>query len=930
MRTLPFPSEPAFAREVSYEYGTPASNTDDIPIDPALAGPPIDPALQHWPDASPNEHDPYYAAGPPPPFSPHRRDYSQGPQGDPFAPAPPPPYFPQDEQATPVFKQPVKKKRRPTRQKDCSFCGGTEKKNPKGVPERHPSCLHVAEIAEGLRQYPWTCLECKVCEICHEKGDDDRLLFCDLCDRGWHMDCLNPPIEESPPGKWHCPICSGMPSGLCGPSEEQRESQVPSDAETQEDRRESSVASSSRSQLQAPHKSRKKWKGKHRAVTTDESELDADGEVDVDVDDFDTPVAGPRERSRRKTYASRKKRAAEGASPSPTATPTSTRGPRLKIKAPKSMIVRLRLPPQGKGKEKETDGTSDDEPKGMFDDLLTPEESDTRKTTIASTDVARFEKARDAAEARLAPVKPPPIVPDTPMPGPSVRPLRSAAHLMSTAPLTPGLGRSLSPTPSTPATPGGAPSAKNPALRIRTIRFGSFDIQTWYDAPFPEEYANVPDGRLWICYLLSKKEQRAGSPEKPLSGLGALGYRNYWTLALMRYLKTAPDNPRLEDISRATCMTIEDIYNTLEEQGMIDVYAHQSPPKPKPLPGQSIKFPRGRKNGVARRHLIRTQTQDDDVNKGPFVPPSRYKISWDRGHVEEYLARWEAKGYFKINPEKLKWTPFLLSRTKADEPEGAGMEVVPAVLPVPSAAEEVAEDSAAEDSDMPMSVVELPGPAVDETPQNHVPNPDPDPEIATPSARRLRTSCSPSKRTMHIPDAPPSLATRRLRSQAHISTTVFPSPSPTTQHTNGMRRTRSSSSRVVTPLKANLRSQKQAQAALINMKDTLDADAALAQKLAEEEMHPRRMLRSRSNTGLTAGRSSGPAAGRELKRSLSASSRSVKKRRRVDTSPEPEPESEPEMEPDPDKDDDAYEDADAEADANADGEDEDKVDGKQR
>ena len=49
-----------------------------------------------------------------------------------------------------------------------------------------------------------------------------------------------------------------------------------------------------------------------------------------------------------------------------------------------------------------------------------------------------------------------------------------------------------------------------------------------------------------LGYLLSKKERRAGSPEKPLSALGALGYKNYWTLSLMRYLDTAPPNPRLE------------------------------------------------------------------------------------------------------------------------------------------------------------------------------------------------------------------------------------------------------------------------------------------------------------------------------------------------------------------------------------------------
>jgi hypothetical protein len=45
MRGLPFPSNVVFDRETSYEYGTPVANVDDIPIDPALVGPPIDPAL---------------------------------------------------------------------------------------------------------------------------------------------------------------------------------------------------------------------------------------------------------------------------------------------------------------------------------------------------------------------------------------------------------------------------------------------------------------------------------------------------------------------------------------------------------------------------------------------------------------------------------------------------------------------------------------------------------------------------------------------------------------------------------------------------------------------------------------------------------------------------------------------------------------------
>ena len=45
MRGLAFPSDTAVDRETSYEYGTPISNVDDIPIDPALGGAAIDPAL---------------------------------------------------------------------------------------------------------------------------------------------------------------------------------------------------------------------------------------------------------------------------------------------------------------------------------------------------------------------------------------------------------------------------------------------------------------------------------------------------------------------------------------------------------------------------------------------------------------------------------------------------------------------------------------------------------------------------------------------------------------------------------------------------------------------------------------------------------------------------------------------------------------------
>ncbi|ESO99595.1 hypothetical protein LOTGIDRAFT_176500, partial [Lottia gigantea] len=34
------------------------------------------------------------------------------------------------------------------------------------------------------------------CRLCRKKGDAERMLLCDGCDRGHHMDCLKPPIKS--------------------------------------------------------------------------------------------------------------------------------------------------------------------------------------------------------------------------------------------------------------------------------------------------------------------------------------------------------------------------------------------------------------------------------------------------------------------------------------------------------------------------------------------------------------------------------------------------------------------------------------------------------------------------------------------------------------------------------------------------------------
>lgn len=53
----------------------------------------------------------------------------------------------------------------------------------------------------------WQCAACKSCQVCHGRGSEKDLLFCDKCDRGLHTTCANPPLRSIPPGAFVCDIC---------------------------------------------------------------------------------------------------------------------------------------------------------------------------------------------------------------------------------------------------------------------------------------------------------------------------------------------------------------------------------------------------------------------------------------------------------------------------------------------------------------------------------------------------------------------------------------------------------------------------------------------------------------------------------------------------------------------------------------------------
>ncbi|OWF47440.1 PHD finger protein 10 [Mizuhopecten yessoensis] len=70
----------------------------------------------------------------------------------------------------------------------------------------HPTCLDLtAEMVTVIKTYPWQCMECKTCVECMDPYDEDKMIFCDRCDRGYHTFCVG--LRSIPNGQWKCRSC---------------------------------------------------------------------------------------------------------------------------------------------------------------------------------------------------------------------------------------------------------------------------------------------------------------------------------------------------------------------------------------------------------------------------------------------------------------------------------------------------------------------------------------------------------------------------------------------------------------------------------------------------------------------------------------------------------------------------------------------------
>ncbi|XXG95677.1 Histone acetyltransferase [Hypoxylon texense] len=135
-------------------------------------------------------------------------------------------------------------------------------------------------------------------------------------------------------------------------------------------------------------------------------------------------------------------------------------------------------------------------------------------------------------------------------------------------------------------------------------------------------------GHLLIdfSYLLTKVEEKTGSPEKPLSDMGLVSYRNYWRLILCGYLlaqmpedKSQRKGLSIRQVSDDTGMTPDDVISALE----------------------------------ALRFLVRD----------PVTQVYAFRVDLD--YCQKEVAKWENKKYVTLNPKNLTWTPYVMGRSNA-------------------------------------------------------------------------------------------------------------------------------------------------------------------------------------------------------------------------------------------------------------------------
>ncbi|KAJ8414503.1 hypothetical protein AAFF_G00037050 [Aldrovandia affinis] len=80
------------------------------------------------------------------------------------------------------------------------------------------------------------------CKVCRKKGEDDKLILCDECNKAFHLFCLRPVLYSIPEREWLCPACQPAVARRCSrgrnyneDTEEEEDSEEEDEEDSEED-----------------------------------------------------------------------------------------------------------------------------------------------------------------------------------------------------------------------------------------------------------------------------------------------------------------------------------------------------------------------------------------------------------------------------------------------------------------------------------------------------------------------------------------------------------------------------------------------------------------------------------------------------------------------------------------------------------------------